>query len=71
MNFKRTIFVPSETKGYGENKRELPAMQVVVELDINVDEIAKHFGRKAARSKSGRSTALGRRIKIKVHGVAK
>lgn len=62
----QTIIVPAETRGWGENKRTLPALQARVELVVDLDKIIKHFGAKAARSKGGRSSALGGRVKIKI-----
>jgi hypothetical protein len=63
--WKTTITVPAETRGFGEHKRELPALEAKLEITIDWDKIANHFGAKAARSKGKRASMLGGRIKIK------
>lgn len=61
-----TVIVPEETRGWGENKRTLPALQAKVELRIDLDKIVNHLGHKAARSKGGMTNALGGMVKLKV-----
>jgi hypothetical protein len=68
--WKTRITVPSEVRGWGENKRTLPALDVHLEIAIDWQRIAQHFGEKAARSKGKRSVALGGKIKIKAVKVA-
>jgi len=58
--------IPAETRGWGENKRVLPAQVVQVELYINEEALAAELGRKAARSKGKRTTALAGKVKCKL-----
>ena len=59
------ITVPAETRGWGENKRMLPALQAVLEVSINWEKLVQRFGEKAARSKGKRTSMLAGLIKIK------
>ena len=67
--YKITIRVPKEVRGWGENKHELPALDAKLEMTVNWDRLYEHFGGKAARSKSGRTSMLGGLIKIKAVSV--
>lgn len=64
-NWKTRITVPAETRGWGENKRQLPALDVRLEFTIDWQRLAQEMGAKAARSKGRRSTAMGGKIKVK------
>jgi hypothetical protein len=61
-----TIRIPAETRGYGEDKRTLPALEAKVELSIDLDKLIQHFGEKAARSKGSSTRMLGGKMKLKV-----
>lgn len=63
--YKANIVVPAETRGWGENKRRLPALGVKLEVDIDWQRLLQHYGAKAARSKGRRATLLGGMIKVK------
>jgi hypothetical protein len=67
--WKQTIRVPEETRGWGENKRVLPAKKATIELTINVDAILQGMGCKAARSKGKRSSAMGGKVRAVVRNV--
>ena len=67
MYTKRIIInVPSDTRGWGENKRILPALTATVEVSFDYEAVAQHFGAKAARSKGKTSRLLSGKGKVKV-----
>lgn len=65
QKFRRLLIVPTTITGFGENRRTLPALDVHLEVSIDWDSIIRQFGTRAARSKSGRCSMLGGKLKIK------
>lgn len=61
-----TIHVPKETRGWGDNKRELPALHARVEVQIDVEQIAQHHGQQAARNKGKSRRLLNGMVVVKV-----
>ena len=43
-----------------------PSLEHMVEIEIDVDSIARHLGEKAFRNKSRRATEIGGRVKVTV-----
>jgi hypothetical protein len=58
--------VPAREVGWGENKRTQPAVQIDIELDIDMDRIARYFAEKLARASGKRSKAMGGMVVAKV-----
>ena len=66
MKKRHHIIVPSKTYGWGESKRTDPALDCWIEVNLDEEAIAQHFGAKAARSKGKRATQLAGMLKVKV-----
>jgi hypothetical protein len=49
------INVPATSRGYGENRRDLPAFEALVEVQFDAEYIAQVLGQRAARARTRRA----------------
>lgn len=69
MKYRFKATIPAETRGWGENKRTLPALVGTIELDIDLDRIMSHFGAKAIRSRGKRAAGLSGMVKARAKDI--